>query len=70
MDARTLATQLQELWSELVRGVSGASVSREFPEVTVYVWNGSEYLRVTDVEHNNGKVYLQTQPSETDKDAR
>ena len=70
MDARTLATQLQELWSELVRGVSGASVSREFPEVTVYVWNGAEYLKVTDVEPKNGKIYLQTLPSETDKDAR
>lgn len=70
MDARTLANQLQELWSNLVRGVSGASVSREFPEITVYVWNGTEYLKVTDVEHKNGKVYLQTMPSESDKDSR
>lgn len=70
MDAKTLSTRLQELWSELVRGVSGASVSREFPEVTVYVWTGSEYLRVTDIESKNGKVYLQTQPSESDKDNR
>jgi len=70
MDARTLSTKLQELWSELVRGVSGATVSREFPEVTVYVWTGSEYLKVTDVEHKNGRVYLQTLPSESDKDSR
>ena len=70
MDARTLAIQLQELWSQLVRGVSGATVSREFPEVTVYVWNGTEYLKIVDIEHKNGKVYLQTQPSESDKDSR
>ena len=70
MDARTLSTRLQELWSELVRGGSGASVSREFPEVTVYVWTGSEYLKITDIETKNGKVYLQTMPSESDKDNR
>lgn len=70
MDARTLTSKLQELWGDLVRGVSGASVSRNFPEVTVYVWTGSEYLKVTDVETKNGKVYLQTQPSESDQDAR
>lgn len=70
MDAKTLSTKLQETWSKLVLGVSGATVSREFPEVTVYVWNGTEYLKVTDIEDKNGKVYLQTQPSESDKDAR
>lgn len=70
MDARTLSTRLQEIWSELARGISGASVTREFPEVTVYVWNGTECLRVTEAEQRNGKVYLQTQPSESDKDAR
>lgn len=68
MDARTLATKLQEVWGHLVRGVSGASVSRDFPEVTVYVWNGTEYLKVIDIDTKNGKVYLQTQPSEYDKD--
>ena len=70
MDARTLSIRLQEIWSELVRGISGASVTREFPEVTVYVWTGSEYLKVTEAEHKNGKVYLLTQPSEYDKDIR
>lgn len=69
MDARTLATKLQELWSELVRGFSGATVSREFPEIAVYVWNGTEYLKVVDIDNRNGKIYLQTRPSEFDKDA-
>ena len=70
MDARTLSTRLQEAWGQLVRGVSGASVSREFPEVNVYVWNGTEYLKIVDFETRNGKVYLQTSPSESDKDSR
>lgn len=68
MDARTLSSRLQEIWSDLVRGISGASVTRDFPEVTVYVWSGTEYLKVTEVEHKNGRIYLQTVPSESDAD--